>query len=159
MQIVLRLCICIDFLHTNESNSSLLRRKKCQHHDKQCRTIRYRKFIFLATRTYLNVSLLWLWIQTQETEGIVWWQDIINTKIWKVRLDQIGASLPSSSLELNPTDLIFCIFDTTVAMMLAWRLKYFSYTESSLLLSVRFCSTKFAQQKDLANLHDKNCST
>ena len=44
----------------------------------------------------------------------------------------------------------FCIFDTTVAMMLAWRLKHFSYTEISLLLGVRFSSTKFAQRKNLA---------
>ena len=47
-------------------------------------------------------------------------------------------------------DLIFCIFDTTVAMMLAWRLKHFTYTEISLLLGVRFSSTKFAQRKNLA---------
>ena len=46
--------------------------------------------------------------------------------------------------------MIFCIFDTTVAMMLAWRLKDFSYTEISLLLGVRFSSTKFAQRKNLA---------
>ena len=46
--------------------------------------------------------------------------------------------------------MIFCIFDTTVAMMLAWRLKHFSYTEISLLLGVRFSSTKFAQRKNLA---------
>ena len=34
--------------------------------------------------------------------------------------------------------------------MLAWRLKHFSYTEISLLLGVRFSSTKFAQRKNLA---------
>ena len=71
------------------------------------------------------------------------WAVMISTFFvvaWKRRFDENGASLSSTGLELNLLDLICCIFDTTVAMMLAWRLKHFSDTESSLSLGVRFSS-------------------
>ena len=79
----------------------------------------------------------------------------------KRRFDENGASPPSPGLELNLLDLICSIFVTTVAMMLeklAWRLKQFSYEEGSLLLRIRFSSTKFAQRKIWPKLHDNNCS-
>ena len=115
-------------------------------------------------------ALFWIWLVRQlffSTFAFTYhifeplWFQRFSFVAWKRRFDENGASLPSPGLELNLLDLICSIFDTTVAMMLeklAWRLKQFSYEEGSLLLRIRFSSTKFAQRKIWPKLHDKNCS-
>ena len=66
------------------------------------------------------------------------WFQRFSFVAWKRPFDENGVSLPSPGLELNLLDLICCIFDISVAMMLeklASRPQQFSYEEGSLLLS------------------------